>query len=413
MSWVFNCVFGAAAVCLLPYWLWKLPQGRRYRAGILHRLGFVPHMPATPRLWLHCASVGEAAIPRRLVAEIRRRRPGWEIVFSTNTDTGAQRLEELYPESRVFYMPLDFSFCVGRALERIRPSVVLLVELEVWPNFLDACRARQVPAAIVSGRIGKGSRRLLRVINRCLTFHDYVKFCGLCPVVLDEGLHSPQLVVGGWSDTHFAIRAHHVGQQAIVPQGTPHRLHTWPGSNHPDGDARLLDRRGWGVEAGLFDLVMLPLVVEGLPAPQTGQDLQAFIQQLGSSGPVGHFPEGRKAGVDGPQADRQNHPPVGQVVERGRLAGEFPRPHPGQRGDHGAQANALGAHGSCSKRDPCVNAPYRLPDEEAIPASGFSLVGKLGGSASIAFGKNETVFHLPFQRRDDLIGEQPQRLRRV
>ncbi len=178
MSWVFNCVFGAAAACLVPYWLWKLPQGRRYRAGILQRLGFVPHLPTSPRLWLHCASVGEAAIPRRLVAEIRRRRPGWEIVFSTNTDTGARRLEELYPESRVFYMPLDFSFCVGRALERVRPSMVLLVELEIWPNFLEACRARHVPVAIVSGRIGRGSRRLLRVLNRLWPhLWDGVRIC--------------------------------------------------------------------------------------------------------------------------------------------------------------------------------------------------------------------------------------------
>jgi 3-deoxy-D-manno-octulosonic-acid transferase len=166
MSWFFDCVYAVAGLWLLPVWLWKLPRARRYRAGIGQRLGLAPRMPPARRLWVHCASVGEAAIPRGLMAEFRQRHPDWDVVFSTNTDTGAQRLKEVYPDATVFFFPLDFSPCVAAALDRVRPTAVVLVELEVWPNFNDACNRRDIPMVVVNGRIGAGSRRLLRAMAR-------------------------------------------------------------------------------------------------------------------------------------------------------------------------------------------------------------------------------------------------------
>jgi len=93
------------------------------------------------------------------VAAFRGRYPDWDVVFSTNTDTGADRLRGLYPGATVFFMPVDFSCCVAAALRRVKPTVVLLVELEVWPNFMRACRRRGVATAVVNGRIGERSRR--------------------------------------------------------------------------------------------------------------------------------------------------------------------------------------------------------------------------------------------------------------
>ncbi len=179
MRWILDCLYLIAGLCLLPYWLWKLPRGRRYRAGILQRLGFAPPLePNVERLWIHCASVGEATIPATLVPELRRLYPGWDIVFSTNTDTGADRLRALYPDHTVFFMPLDITWCVGRAFRRIRPTAVVLVELEVWPNFLEQCRRRGVPVAIVNGRISSRSSRRLRVGNRLLRhLWDAVEVC--------------------------------------------------------------------------------------------------------------------------------------------------------------------------------------------------------------------------------------------
>jgi 3-deoxy-D-manno-octulosonic-acid transferase len=153
-------------IALVPVWLVKLPRGQRYRSGVLERLGFAPELQDAPRLWVHCASVGEAAVPQPLVERIRRRYPDWDVVFSTNTDTGAERLRSLYPDATVFYYPLDFSPCVAAAMRRVKPSAVLLVELEVWPNFMRLCHVRGVPVGIISGRIGSSSRRWLPRMER-------------------------------------------------------------------------------------------------------------------------------------------------------------------------------------------------------------------------------------------------------
>lgn len=167
MRWLLNVANFLGLCAIAPYWLWKMPQARRYRCGLLERLGFVPRRQTRRRrLWVHTVSVGEAAIPRDLVALFREEYPGWEVVFSTATDTGLDRLRKLYPGSSAFYWPLDLSPCVDRALDRIGPDAVVLVELELWPNFQLACAERRIPVMIVNGRINPGSAVLLRVLSR-------------------------------------------------------------------------------------------------------------------------------------------------------------------------------------------------------------------------------------------------------
>ncbi len=178
VHWVLNFVYGCVGVLMLPYWLWKLPTAERYRAGIRDRFGLAPPLRPGPRLWIHCASVGEASIPRRLVARLDRTHPLLDIVFSTNTNTGARRLRELYPSHTVFYMPLDFSFAVRRALDRVRPHLVFLVELELWPNFVHECGERNLPLVIINGRIGGRSTQLLRALHKLWRrLWDPVRLC--------------------------------------------------------------------------------------------------------------------------------------------------------------------------------------------------------------------------------------------
>ncbi len=162
-----------------PYWFYKLPQARRYRAGLLQRMGFAPRLsPGQKRLWIHCASVGEASIPQELVNQLREKHDELDIVFSTFTDTGAERLRKLYPDATVFYWPLDLSCCVDEALRRISPDAVLLVEQELWPNFLLGCRRTQIPVGIINGRIRPSSTRFVRGIGRLLRgLFDPIQLC--------------------------------------------------------------------------------------------------------------------------------------------------------------------------------------------------------------------------------------------
>jgi len=174
-----DVLYLGAAFWLAPWWLWKLYRERGSSAGLRQRLGLVERRPAgVRRLWVHAASVGEAAVPKRLLELFRRRHPGWEVVFSTNTGTGAGRIRDLYPGAPVFYWPADLSFCVDRALDRVRPDLVVLVEQEAWPNHLLVCQKRRIPVAIVSGRINFLSAKLLRTLSAlCPEMWQAVRLC--------------------------------------------------------------------------------------------------------------------------------------------------------------------------------------------------------------------------------------------
>jgi 3-deoxy-D-manno-octulosonic-acid transferase len=102
------------------------------------------------------------ASARTLIEAFSRRFPDWEVVVSTTTATGQQTARRLYADRPVFYYPLDFSFAVRRTLSRIRPRLVCLLELEMWPNFLRLCQERGVPVVLVNGVLSDWSYKLHR-----------------------------------------------------------------------------------------------------------------------------------------------------------------------------------------------------------------------------------------------------------
>jgi 3-deoxy-D-manno-octulosonic-acid transferase len=146
----------------LPYAVYKTVTSTRFRAGWRHRFGGVPDLRSERRVWLHCASVGEALLIRSLVTRIESECPGADIVLSTNTNTGLETIETHLPGHTAFYFPLDFSPVVRKVFRRIKPSTVILVELEIWPNFLAVARRRRVPVVVVNGRITERSARRYR-----------------------------------------------------------------------------------------------------------------------------------------------------------------------------------------------------------------------------------------------------------
>lgn len=121
-----------------------------------------PLPPATrPRILLHAVSVGEVNACRSLVDRLAE---SAEVVFAATTATGLRRAIDLFePRNRVEQYPLDLSRAIGRFLDRVRPDLVATVELEVWPNLVEACRRRGIPVVVVNGRLSersfKGYRR--------------------------------------------------------------------------------------------------------------------------------------------------------------------------------------------------------------------------------------------------------------
>ena len=143
------------------------PRGRRHVAGLRERLGACPpRRGARPCLWIHGVSVGEIRAAGTLVEALERALPEWEIALSTTTATGHEVARGAHPGKRVFFFPVDFSWSVRRVFDAIRPDAVLLVELEVWPNFLHEASRRRVPVVIVNGRISERSFRRFRLLRR-------------------------------------------------------------------------------------------------------------------------------------------------------------------------------------------------------------------------------------------------------
>src|SRR5262245_2333413 len=162
---------------LSPYLLTRAARTGRYRrAWGAKLLGLAPR-PAgeRPVAWFHGVSVGEVHLLGPVVAGFRARHPDWEVVVSSTTDTGLAGAAKRFVGLTVFAWPLDFSWAVRRALARVRPSLLVLAEGELWPNVLRAAKRRGVAVAVVNARMSPRSfgryRRVAWLARRLLFRH--------------------------------------------------------------------------------------------------------------------------------------------------------------------------------------------------------------------------------------------------
>lgn len=147
-------LLGACSPLLVP----KM-SAPRYREGLAQRLlGAVPERRGDrPCLWIHGVSLGEILAARQLIPALVRLLPGWELVISATTLTGVQAARQRFGEHTVVYSPLDLSPIVERAFRRLRPDALVLIELDLWPNWLLAAARRKLPVALVNGRMSPRS----------------------------------------------------------------------------------------------------------------------------------------------------------------------------------------------------------------------------------------------------------------
>ncbi len=129
---------------------------RRVRAGHAYRCGLrLPPKPRRTAVWVHAVSVGEVNSVQRLI-ELILAAGHYEVYLSTTTATGFAIAQRIYQDRvTLFYFPVDLRFVIRRFFDVIRPAAVIIAEVEIWPNFLDVARQRNVPVFLVNGRIGK------------------------------------------------------------------------------------------------------------------------------------------------------------------------------------------------------------------------------------------------------------------
>lgn len=167
---VLRGLYSAALYLLLPITLYHLVwRGFRQRAYLQRwderYAGYLSRVQAAP-VWLHAVSVGEVNAAAPLLNALRARRPDLRVVVTTITPTGSERAQALWGDSvEHVYLPYDLPGAVNRFLQQFQPALALIVETELWPNLLFACRDRGIPVHILNARLSARSLRGYRVLG--------------------------------------------------------------------------------------------------------------------------------------------------------------------------------------------------------------------------------------------------------
>ena len=165
MRTLYNILFTIFFVLSSPYYFWRMQRRGNWIEGFLQRFGIYDtklKQALTNRLtiWLHAVSVGEVNICTQLIRALEPRLPNVKIVVSTTTTTGMDRLRTELPSrvSKVYY-PIDRRKYVARAMATLKPKAIVLVESEIWPNFITRARHMRVPLFLVNARLSERSYR--------------------------------------------------------------------------------------------------------------------------------------------------------------------------------------------------------------------------------------------------------------
>jgi 3-deoxy-D-manno-octulosonic-acid transferase len=153
---------------LLPRFIFDAFSHGKYVAGFRERLGTLPDVgDRRPAVWIHCVSVGETQAARPLVERLRKEFPHHALVVSTITLTGQKLARDVFKDQvdRIIYFPFDWRWTVRRSLANVNPVAVLIMETELWPNFLRECQIRRIPVGLVNGRISRQSFRRYLLID--------------------------------------------------------------------------------------------------------------------------------------------------------------------------------------------------------------------------------------------------------
>lgn len=165
MYFVYSLALSLLFFALLPYFAYQALRHGKYAGSFKERLGWLPVQPGSTginreTIWLHAVSVGEFLAAKPLIDRLRSDLPAYRLVVSTATLTGQNLARgESNGFDATFYFPFDWQFSVRRALDRVKPSIVIILETELWPNFLRECGRRNVIVILANGRISERSFR--------------------------------------------------------------------------------------------------------------------------------------------------------------------------------------------------------------------------------------------------------------
>ncbi len=173
MYFLYSVLLALGFVLVLPLYLWRGRADGRYLRTFAERMGRLPESLSPPgargAIWVHAVSVGEVLAARPLVAALEALFPDRAVFLSTTTPTGhAVAKRSLRATERLFFAPFDWKGPVRKAMDRLQPALLVLVETEIWPNLIHEAKRRGVAVAMVNGRISERSHRGYRRIRPLL-----------------------------------------------------------------------------------------------------------------------------------------------------------------------------------------------------------------------------------------------------
>jgi 3-deoxy-D-manno-octulosonic-acid transferase len=150
---------------LLPFFLYKAWRYHKYLPGMGQRFGHLPDSlksDGRPAIWFHSCSVGETLSLQPLVSILRQRLPQARFVFSTITKTGQEVAIKQFGIENTFYFPIDFAFVIRRVFHWLRPTMIVIIDTEIWPNLVHQAHRGKIPIIMANGRISPSSFRYYR-----------------------------------------------------------------------------------------------------------------------------------------------------------------------------------------------------------------------------------------------------------
>jgi 3-deoxy-D-manno-octulosonic-acid transferase len=258
----YGCFLGVTA----PYWLINPKTRRKFLNAFRQRMGHVPpRTDSSPAVLIHAVSLGEINATPALVQRLQQARPDLDVVVSVTTDTGYERGKQLYgsmPKVTLIRFPLDFTGAIVRVLDAMRPSLVVLMELELWPNFLRQCAKRHVPVVLVNGRMTLPAFKKYRMVKP-VTATMLRRLAAVCA-----------------QDEVYAERFRQLGASSVTVTGTM-KFDTAQVADRVNGDDQVALELGLPLIAGSGSSGVLHAKGPGLPPPAIKHPLWI----CGSTGP--------------------------------------------------------------------------------------------------------------------------------
>ena len=217
--WLYTVLFYLSLPIIVVRLWWRGRRAPAYRQRIGERFGCFKEKISPNGIWVHAVSVGEVIAAAPLIRALLQRHPGTQVIVTTMTPTGSERVRALFGEEEfgdaIFhvYAPYDVPHCVARFLRRIQPRLLIIIETELWPNTIHGCAARNIPIVLANARLSEKSARgygrfsaitspMLRELNKVVAQNtdDGARFVAL-------GLPSENLIISGSIKFDIALDA--------------------------------------------------------------------------------------------------------------------------------------------------------------------------------------------------------------